>query len=67
MNKLKNALAAAGGWLLARLREPSTWAGLGALLIAYRVPHAQEWNSVLVSLGTAVAGGVAIVLPEKTS
>jgi hypothetical protein len=61
---MKDWLKKAGLWTLARAREPSTWAGLGALLIAYHVPHAQDWASVLTNLGAVIGGGAAILLPE---
>jgi hypothetical protein len=60
MNKLK----AAGAWALARAGEASTWAGIGVLLALAHVPHANELNPLIVQLGGAVAGIIAILRPE---
>ena len=58
MQQTANALALAR----ARLREPSSWAGI-ALLLA-QVPAAwvsRDWQSI----GAAVAGLLAVLVPEK--
>ncbi len=48
-------------WLVARLSEGSTWAGIAAFAAA--VAHALQSNA---SLGAAVlAGAVAFVIPDK--
>lgn len=51
-------------FLLARLKEPSTYAGLGALLAAagYHIPDATL--NAAISVVVAVAGLAAIVIPE---
>lgn len=51
-------------WLGARLREPSTYAGLGILLAAFHLAHAGDWLSALTAIGTGIGGIIAIVLPE---
>jgi hypothetical protein len=52
-------------WLGARLREPSTYAGLALVLGAvFHVGDAQDWASNLQSIGMGVGGIVAIALPE---
>lgn len=52
-------------WLLARLREPSTWRGLIWLLAALGVTVRPElWESI-AALGMAVAGLLGILLTEK--
>jgi hypothetical protein len=51
-------------WLGARLREPSTYAGLGILLAAFHLANAGDWVSALTAIGTGIGGIVAIVLPE---
>ena len=51
-------------WVLARLAEPSTWAGLG--LIVTGVGNAvatKDWSSVLQALG----GAIAVALPEAAA
>jgi hypothetical protein len=52
-------------WVLARLQEPSTWAGFA---IAVQQPLHIHFNSnfqtSLVHLGLAVAGVIAVVMKE---
>jgi len=51
--------------ILKRLREPSTYAGLAALVAALGVPFAPEAAQTIVAVGGAVAALLAIWLPEK--
>ncbi len=51
-------------WLGARLREPSTYAGLGILFAAFHLANAGDWVSAITAIGTGVGGIVAILLPE---
>jgi hypothetical protein len=51
-------------WLGARLREPSTYAGLGILLAALHLANAGDWVSAITAIGTGIGGIIAIVLPE---
>lgn len=46
-----------------RLREPSTWAGLGVLAVLAGLPPG-TWD-IIVQVGTGVAGLAAVLLPEK--
>lgn len=46
-----------------RLKEPSTWAGLGILAALFGIP-AEHINAV-TQAGAALAGAVAIFMPEK--
>ncbi|HVU42808.1 MAG TPA: hypothetical protein VHD86_17315, partial [Xanthobacteraceae bacterium] len=39
-------------WLGARLREPSTYAGLGILLAAFHLADAGDWVSAITAIGT---------------
>lgn len=48
----------ARAYLLRRLREPSTWAGL-ALVLGVSLPH-----ELAAQLGAVAAGLVAVLLPE---
>jgi hypothetical protein len=48
----------ARAFILRRLREPSTWAGL-ALVMGVALPH-----DVAAQLGALAAGLVAVLLPE---
>jgi len=52
-------------WLGARLREPSTYAGLGIVLAALRLANAGDWVSAITAIGTGIGGIIAIVLPES--
>ena len=55
------------GFLLARLREPSTWAAIAALLVAFHGPLAQGVTENITTIGTAIAGLLGILLGEQTS
>jgi hypothetical protein len=50
---------------LARFREPSTWAGLAVLAGLFGVPMAPEQVEAVVMVGTGIAGGLAVLLPEQ--
>ncbi len=55
-------------FILARLKEPSTWAGAASLLAGLSfIPNAHEWAQLLPTIGAAVAGVLAIVIKEKAS
>jgi hypothetical protein len=51
-------------WLGARLREPSTYLGLGALLAAFHLADASSWVSAVTSIGLGIGGIIGILLPE---
>ena len=51
-------------WLGARLREPSTYAGLGIVLAALHLANAGDWVSAITAIGTGIGGIIAILLPE---
>jgi hypothetical protein len=52
-------------FLIARLREPSTYAGVAAFVGALAfLPHAADISQSVGIVGTAVAGLLAIWLPE---
>jgi hypothetical protein len=53
-------------WLGARLREPSTYAGLGILLAALHFGNVNDWVSAVSSIGIGIGGIIAIVLPERS-
>ncbi len=48
-----------------RLKEPSTWAGIGVLLTLTGLNITPDQWSALVNVGIAVAGALAVFLPEK--
>ena len=43
-------------WVIARGREPSTYAGLAALLLAFNVPYADSWAHVISTLAIGFFG-----------
>lgn len=48
--------------ILSRFREPSTWAGLSALLMLFGVNVEQA--GAISQAGAALAGAVAVFMPE---
>jgi hypothetical protein len=52
-------------FLAARLREPSSYAGLGMLLAALGVKPSETMLDAIVQLCVAGAGLVAVLLPEQ--
>jgi hypothetical protein len=54
--------------IVARLKEPSTWAGIAAFVAgASFIPHAAEVSQMIVGAGMVVAAALAIFLPEQKS
>lgn len=53
--------------LIARLKEPSSWAGLGVLAGAFGLNVAPDAWHTIVQFGTAAAGLAALLLKEKAS
>lgn len=54
-----------GRYLLARLREPSTWRGLILLATALGYAIRPDLAEAIIALGIALAGGVGVVAPER--
>ena len=54
-------------FLLARLKEPSTYAGLGAILAAAGLHPSEALLSSGVNAAIALAGLAAVLIPEKSS
>lgn len=54
-------------YLLTRLREPSTYAGIAAFLAGFGLLGLteQDWNQILGAVA-AIAGAVAIFVKEKS-
>lgn len=50
-------------FLIAKLKEGSTWAGIGAIVAGLSFPHAPEIGALVPSIGVVVAGILAIVFP----
>jgi hypothetical protein len=59
---MNNALVA---YLLARLREPSTYAGLGALFAALGFHPSAAVLGAAVNVAVALAGLAAMLVPEQ--
>lgn len=51
--------------ITARLKEPSTWAGLSALGVLFGVPLGTM--DALAQVGITVAAAAAVLLPEKAA
>lgn len=51
-------------WAIARGREPSSYAGLGMLLMAFHVHDATSWANDLTTLGLGIFGVVAMICKE---
>lgn len=51
-------------WIVAKLKEGSTWAGIAGIVAgASFIPHADEISKIIPSLGVVVAGLLAIWFP----
>jgi hypothetical protein len=53
-------------FLLARLKEPSTYAGIGALLAATGIRADDAVVQAVVQALVSLAGLAAVLMPEKT-
>lgn len=51
-------------YLLARLKEPSTYAGLGGLLAIAGVAISPEKLNAIIGLAVAAASAAAVFLPD---
>lgn len=51
-------------WAVARLREPSTYAGLAGVLASLHIADAQSWANNITPLCIGAAGVLAMVLKE---
>jgi hypothetical protein len=54
-------------WIGARLREPSTYAGLAAVLAVFHLSTDSGLVHSLTMIGMGIGGLVSFVLPEQTS
>lgn len=54
-------------YVIARLREPSTWVGLGSLLTGLGVAIAPEYWEAITSVGLSVGGLIAVIVKEKSA
>ena len=53
--------------ILNRLKEPSTWAGLGVILGVFGVKVAPEQLTAVIGVVTAICAALAVFLPEKST
>ena len=53
-------------YLLARLKEASTWRGIVLLLTAFGVQVAPEVQEAVISVGITVAGAIGVLFPDST-
>ena len=51
--------------IISRMREPSTWAGIAAMIVVAPIPGALEVAATIKVVGAFVAGIMAIWLPEQ--
>lgn len=51
-------------YLVARGREPSTYAGLGMLLAAFHVADASSWAHVIATAAMGITGVAAMAMKE---
>lgn len=52
-------------FLVVRLREPSTYAGLGALLAVLGIHFGDVVLQAVVQVVVSIAGPAAVLMPEK--
>ena len=52
-------------WLVKRLREPTTYAGLGVLLAGLGLKDSSSWANVITTTVMGLAGIAAMVMSEK--
>lgn len=49
----------------ARLREPSTYAGIAGIIAgAAFIPNAAAWADLIIAIGGVVAAALAVIMPE---
>lgn len=68
MKNIVESLAAIQSWIrVKRLAESSTWAGIAALLVMFKVPIPGDDPEFLRQVFAGIAGILAIVIPERGS
>jgi hypothetical protein len=55
-----------GQWVLARMEEPSTWAGTGVLAVTAHACFGAAGDAA-IAVFAAIGGFFAVVIPEKKS
>lgn len=54
-------------WIIDRLKEKTTYAGLGALAVALGLKFSDADVDGLIQIAVAVGGFVAVIIKEKTN
>ena len=52
-------------YILARMKEPSTWRGLTLLLTALGIPLAPGVSDAIIAAGLGIAGLIGALTPDK--
>ena len=52
-------------YILARIKEPSSWRGIFLLLTAIGIPVAPELADAIITVGLAIVGAIGIATPDK--
>lgn len=52
-------------WILARLKEPSSWAGIATVAVSLGHPGGAALISTIAEVIVPILGAIAVVLPEK--
>jgi len=52
-------------YILARVKEPSSWRGLFLILTAIGVPIAPEMADAIITIGLGIAGLIGVAAPDK--
>ena len=52
-------------YILARIKEPSSWRGIFLLLTAIGIPVAPELADAIITVGLAIVGTIGVVAPDK--
>lgn len=54
-------------WLIARVAEPSTWAGAGIVAVAVHSIAPGPLGDAILAVGASVGGLLAVVVPERSA
>jgi hypothetical protein len=55
-------------YIASRMKEPSTYSGIAAILIAFKIlPNNPDVTSTLTTAGIAIGGILAAIFPEGKS
>ncbi len=55
-------------WVIDRLKEGSTWGGIGKLIAGLAfLPHASEIGALVPTIGVLVTGVIQILIPDPVA